>query len=141
MKLLIDTNVILDVLLKREPFYDSGAKLLNLAKQNDINLYVSASAITDIYYIANQTLKNKAEIKSLIVKLIKIVSIASVSEDEIRNALALPWKDFEDSVQYSVALLQEMDGIVTRNPNDYKKAEIEIWKPEELLLRWQFSSI
>lgn len=55
-------------------------------------------------------------------------------EDMIKNALELPWKDFEDSVQYSVALLQEMDGIVTRNPNDYKKAEIEIWTPEELLL-------
>lgn len=70
-------------------------------------------------------------------KLLKIVLIAGVSGDEIRNALALPWQDFEDSVQYSVALLQEMDGIVTRNPSDYKKAEMKIWKPEEFLLLWQ----
>lgn len=67
--------------------------------------------------------------------LLKIVSIAGVSEEVIKNALELPWKDFEDSVQYSVALLQEMEGIVTRNPNDYKESEINIWTPGELLLR------
>ena len=133
MKLLIDTNIILDVLLKREPFYNEGAKVLNLAKEDNINLYVSASAITDIYYIANQMLRDKAEVKNLLVKLLNIVSIASVTEDEIRNALMLSWKDFEDSVQYSVALLQEMDGIVTRNPNDYQEAEIKVWEPEDFL--------
>lgn len=131
MKFLIDTNIILDVLLKREPFYDSCANVLQLSKQDNIDLYVSASAITDIYYIANQTLRDKEKVKNLLAKLIKVVSIAGVSEDEIINALELSWKDFEDSVQYSVALLQEMDGIVTRNPNDYQDAEIKIWKPEE----------
>lgn len=131
MKFLIDTNVILDVLLKREPFYSSCVNVLHLSKQEDIDLYVSASAITDIFYIANQALKDKVEVKNLLAKLIKIISVAGVSEDEIINALELPWKDFEDSVQYSVALLQEMDGIVTRNPNDYQEAEIKIWAPEE----------
>lgn len=137
MKILIDTNVVLDVLLKREPFYHNGAKILNLSGRSDINLYVSASAITDIYYIANQTIRNREEVKRLLINLVKVISIASVSKDEIKNALLLLWSDFEDSVQYSVAILQEMDGIVTRNPNDYKEAEIEIWKPEELLLYLQ----
>lgn len=133
MKILIDTNIILDVLLKREPFYHSGTKILNLSKYENIELYVSASAITDIYYIANQTLRNKEKVKNMITKLTKIVSIAYVSEEEIKMALALSWNDFEDSVQYSVALLQEMNGVVTRNPTDYKEAEIIIWNPEDLL--------
>ena len=137
MRILVDTNVILDVLLRREPFYSNGAKVLNLSKKDGVELYISASAITDIYYIANQALKNKEDVKNLLMNLVKIVSIACVSEDEIKNALLLSWKDFEDSVQYSVALLQKMDGIVTRNTNDYKKAEMEIWTPEELLLRWE----
>lgn len=137
MKYLIDTNVVLDVLLKREPFYNSCASVLSLARRKEIMLYISASAITDIYYIANQAMRNKAEVKSLIVKLIKVVSVAGVSEEEIRKALALPWKDFEDSVQYSVALLQKMDGIITRNPKDYKEAEIKVWDPEEIVSRWQ----
>ena len=136
MKYLIDTNVILDVLLKREPFYKSCASVLTLARRKEIELSVSASAITDIYYIANQALRDRAEVKSLIVKLIKVVSVAGISEDEIQKALALPWKDFEDSVQYSVALLQKMDGIVTRNPKDYKEAEMKVWDPEEIVSWW-----
>lgn len=136
MKYLIDTNIILDVLLNRKPFCDNSAKVLNLSGQENIALYVTASSITDIYYIANQTLRNKEAVKELLVKLLKIVFIAGVSEEEIKNALELPWKDFEDSVQYSVALLQKMDGIITRNPSDYKKAEIKVWKPEDFLRLW-----
>ena len=66
-------------------------------------------------------------------ELLMVVSVASVSKQEIENAISLEWNDFEDSVQYSVAFVQEMEGIVTRNPNDYKEAKIKIWKPEELL--------
>ena len=62
-----------------------------------------------------------------------IVSVAAVSEWEIQNALNLAWGDFEDSVQYSVALLNEMDGIVTRNPSDYQEANMRIWLPEQAL--------
>lgn len=134
MKCLIDTNVILDVLLKREPFYNDSASVLTLSGQENITLYVTASSITDIYYIAYQTLRNKEKVKQMLRKLLKIVLIAGVSGDEIRNALTLSWRDFEDSVQYSVALMQEMDGIVTRNPSDYKEAEMKVWRPEEFLL-------
>ena len=122
--------------IRDRPFYKSCASVLTLARRKEIELYVSASAITDIYYIANQALRDRAEVKSLIVKLIKVVSVAGISEDEIQKALALPWKDFEDSVQYSVALLQKMDGIVTRNPKDYKEAEMKVWDPEEIVSWW-----
>ena len=98
MKYLIDTNIILDVLLGREPYYDDSAKVLNLSGKKNITLYVTASSITDIYYIANKTLRNKEEVKAQLIKLLKVVFIAGVSEDEIRNALALSWRDFEDSV-------------------------------------------
>ncbi len=62
-----------------------------------------------------------------------VVSIAAVTEQEIRNALGTEWKDFEDAVQYSVALLNEMEGLVTRNPRDYERADISIWSPEQVL--------
>lgn len=140
MKYLIDTNIILDVLLDRKPYYDNSAEVLNLSGKKGITLYVTASSITDIYYIANQTLRNKEEVKAMLIKLLKIVFVAGVSEEEIRNALALSWKDFEDSVQYSAALLQGMDGIVTRNPKDYKDAEMKVWSPEGFLRLWQNGS-
>lgn len=133
MKLLIDTNVVLDVLLRREPFFRTAAEVLNLTQRDDVREYVSASAITDIYYIANKQLKDRAAVRDLLERLLKIVSVAAVSEQEIRNALNLTWADFEDSVQYSVALLNEMDGIVTRNPSDYQEANMRIWLPEQVL--------
>lgn len=133
MKLLIDTNVVLDVLLRREPFSTAAAEVLNLTQRNDVREYVSASAITDIYYIANRQMKDRAAARELLKQLLKVVSVAAVSEQEIRNALSLAWTDFEDSVQYSVALLNEMDGIVTRNPSDYQEANIQIWLPEQVL--------
>ena len=133
MKLLIDTNVVLDVLLRREPFFKTAAEILNLTQRDDVREYVSASAITDIYYIANKQMKDRDTVRDLLKRLLMVVSVAAVSEREIQNALDLAWGDFEDSVQYSVALLNEMDGIVTRNPGDYQKTNMRIWLPEQAL--------
>ena len=133
MKLLIDTNVVLDVLLRREPFFRTAAEVLSLTQRDEVREYVSASAITDIYYIANKQMKDRDAVRDLLKRLLMIVSVAAVSEWEIQNALNLAWGDFEDSVQYSVALLNEMDGIVTRNPSDYQEANIRIWLPEQAL--------
>ena len=105
MKLLIDTNVVLDVLLRREPFFRTAAEVLNLTQRDEVREYVSASAITDIYYIANKQMKDRDAVRDLLKRLLMIVSVAAVSEREIQNALNLAWGDFEDSVQYSVALL------------------------------------
>ena len=110
MRILIDTNVILDVLLKRSPFYETAIEVLKLSARGDIQEFVSASAITDL-----------------------IVSVAGVSEEEIQKALELEWNDFEDSVQYSVAALNEMDGIITRNVKDYSSAEMQVWEPAQFL--------
>ena len=133
MKLLIDTNVVLDVLLRREPFFRTAAEVLNLTQRDEVREYVSASAITDIYYIANKQMKDRDAVRDLLKRLLMVVSVAAVSEREIQSALNLAWGDFEDSVQYSVALLNEMDGIVTRNPSDYQEANIQIWLPEQAL--------
>ena len=113
MRILIDTNVILDVLLKRSPFYETAIEVLKLSARDDIQEFVSASAITDIYYIAYKNLRDKAAVRELLKKL--------------------EWNDFEDSVQYSVAALNEMDGIITRNVKDYSSAEMQVWEPAQFL--------
>ena len=133
MKLLIDTNVILDVLLKREPFCDSARDVLAMSARQDVREYISASAVTDIYYIAHRQLKDRAAVRELLKRLLELVSVAGVSEREIRTALDLGWRDFEDSVQYAVALYETMDGIVTRNTEDYQGSNIKIWDPKSLL--------
>lgn len=137
MKLLIDTNILLDVLLKREPFYHKAVEVLELVQYDHVQEYVSAAAVTDIYYIACRYMKDKELVRQLLEKLIGIVSIAAVSEKEIKVALELTWNDFEESVQYAIALSNKMDGIVTRNPRDYKKADMKVWSPEQILQRFQ----
>ena len=86
MRILIDTNVILDVLLKRSPFYETAIEVLKLSTRDDIQEFVSASAITDIYYIAYKNLRDKAAVRELLKKLLLIVSVAGVSEEEIQKA-------------------------------------------------------
>ena len=137
MKILIDTNIVLDVMLKREPFYRLSLEVLSLAKRDDVEEYVSASAITDIYYLAYRQIRDKGSVKKLMKELLTVVSVASVSGQEIENALSLEWNDFEDSVQYAVALLNEMDGIVTRNQKDYNRADMKVWSPEQVLQKFQ----
>ena len=121
------------MLLKRSPFYEAAIEVLKLSVREDIQEFVSASAITDIYYIAYKNMRDKAVVRELLKKLLLIVSVAGVSEEEIQKALELGWKDFEDSVQYSVALLNEMNGLITRNVKDYSSSEIQVWEPNQFL--------
>lgn len=133
MKLLIDTNVVLDVLLRRESFYEESSKVLKLSSNKNIQEYVSASAITDIYYIAYRQLRDKKAVKELLQQLLQVIGIAAVSQDEIHKALEMKWNDFEDSVQYAVALSCNVDIIVSRNISDFQEKEIQVLTPTKLM--------
>ena len=134
MQILIDSNVILDYMLERKPFFEMAEKVLNLAeKEDDVIEFVSASAITDINYIAYRNLKNQDVVYTLIRKVLKIVKVSPVTDKEITNALNLDWKDFEDAVQYSVALSNGIDAIITRNMKGFSQAEVKICTPEEIM--------
>ena len=133
MDLLIDSNVILDYILEREPFFNMAEKVLNLSdNHNNITLNVSASAVTDINYIAYRNLKNQDLVYNLVKKVLSMVKIAAVSEKEIIDAINLNWKDFEDAVQYSVAASNDFDGIVTRNMQGFDNDAVKIFTPEEI---------
>lgn len=101
MTVLLDTNVVLDVLLKREPFLEKSALVLLLSEKKIIDGYVTASSITDIFFLTNATYKDKQKSMELLKKLLKTVNIASVTGEEIYRAVDLNWNDFEDAVQYS----------------------------------------
>ena len=133
MKLLIDTNVVLDILLRRGPYYDSAAKVVVLSEKGFINCYVSASAVTDIYYIAQRELKNKESIIDLLTKLFMTFRIVAVSEASIHEALGLRWDDFEDCVQYTSGKSINVDYIITRNIKDFAKSQITAMSPKEFL--------
>ena len=132
MKILVDANVALDVLLERHPFYITGAKILGLSK-GGIELFISASTVTDIYYIIRRELKSKETAVSLVKKLLETVDIATVSGSEIRRALDLDWGDFEDAVQYAAGESLAVDYIVTRNTSDFSSVSVPVITPDKLL--------
>lgn len=131
MKVLFDTNVILDLLLNRQPFCEMSAKVIDLSATKVIEGYVSASAITDIYYLAYKTIRDKNKVCSLLDRLLQIVSVAGVSETEILAAIKSDWNDFEDAVQYFAAQNIEVSYIVTRNKKDYLAGDIAVAEPQE----------
>jgi len=135
MKVLIDTNIALDVLLKRTPHYERSAKVLALSEKRKIDAYISASAVTDIYYITRKALKDKHATIDLLRKLVKIVNVAAVTSDTVHQALELEWGDFEDSLQYVTGESLLVEYVITRNPQDFEHGSISAIMPEEYLRR------
>ena len=133
MNVLLDTNVILDVLLKREPFFEKSALVLLLSEKKIIDGYVSASSITDIFFLTNATYKDKQKSMELLKNLLKTIDIASVTKEEIYRAVNLNWSDFEDSVQYSAGENIQADYIVTRDTKGYIDSAITIVTPADFL--------
>lgn len=135
MNVLIDTNIVLDVLLRREPYFEDGARICVLSERGYIYGYVSATAVTDIFYIVNKELKNKDIVMEMIKEILKTVHIAAVTESNIHEALDLKWDDFEDSVQYIAGQNILAEYIITRNPKDYADSQIKAILPGEFLSR------
>jgi len=137
MEVLIDTNVALDVILNNAGFVTNNRVILELAEQKRFIGYISASAITDIFYISQKRLGKKIARES-INHLLHIFSPATVTGDNIYQALNLEWEDFEDSVQYVIGESFSVDYIVTRNTKDFtadilSDASINIVTPEQFI--------
>ena len=96
MNVLIDTNVILDAMLSRSPFTETAQKLFIMAAEEKINAYVTASSITDIYYLLHRYLHDNERCRQEIFKLIKIFGILDVTGSDCEKALELPMADYED---------------------------------------------
>ena len=133
MNVLIDTNIALDVLLNRHPYSKTSMRVLVLSEKRRIRGFISASAITDIYYLTRKALQSKESAISLLKKLTETVSIASVDGNHIYEALNLNWNDFEDSIQYIVGKSANAEYIVTRDLQDFHCSDVKIVSPENFL--------
>jgi predicted nucleic acid-binding protein len=131
-RLFLDTNVILDLLGERIPFYDSIAKVATLADQEKITLVVSPLSFTTIDYVLNKFETSDSVLNKL--RKFKIIcEVCEVDEKTIEKGLNSGFKDFEDAVQYFTALHSNCSIIITRNGKDFKNATIPIMTAEEYL--------
>ena len=132
MKVLIDTNVIVDVALEREPFYAESDRILTLAEEAQIQGYVSASTFSALYYIIRRD-KGRDWTLEFLRQLATFCQVATVDNSVISIALTCNFKDFEDAIQYSTAVINLIDAIVTRNPRDFPVNIPRIVTPNQLI--------
>lgn len=134
MKVLIDTNIILDVLCKRPNLYEDSAKIFKLCEVKRISGVISALSIPNIVYILRKEL-DADKTKEILDTLMLIFSVADLKADDLKKAANMKFKDYEDAVQSACAARIKANYIVTRNIKDFSESKVTAIKPSELLER------
>jgi predicted nucleic acid-binding protein len=130
--LLVDTNIVLDLLAKRQPFYEYSAKLFSLADKSKIRLYISSITMLNVNFILSKEYSSK-DTKEILRKFRILVKIMPCNEKVIDLGLNSDFKDFEDSVQYFTAVENNLSYIITRNLTDFKDSKIPVMTAEEFV--------
>lgn len=125
--IFVNSDVILDVLLVREEFFDDSCAVFNLSQEEKISLYTSSSIILNVQYVG-QKLISKQKMSSTLYYLVEsFLEIINPSKTSVLNAYKSDFLDFEDAVQYYTAVeFGEINYIITRNTKDYKKTQTQI---------------
>ena len=132
MKVLIDTNIILDVLLDRAPFANEASAIWAACDAGQISGVLAATTLTDIFYIARRA-TNTATAQIAVGLCLATFAICAIDRAALERAASLPGADFEDNVQLACALNAGLDAIVTRNNRDFGAAPIPVLTPVALL--------
>ena len=132
MRVLVDTNVVLDVLLKRQPFFEDSAGVFGFAEQSKIEGLLCATTITTIDYLLQRSLTHAAARQTL-KKLLELFDIAPVNRAVLEEALKSRLSDFEDAVLEQAGRLAGAEVIVTRNQQDFRNSALKVLGPDELL--------
>ena len=132
MKVLFDTNIVLDLLLARQRFVVHAQRLFAEIEHNKITGYLCATTIMTVHYLLLKQLGTKNAVTH-ITKLLSLFEITSLSRTVIDTALKSSFRDFEDAVIHESARLSKVDAIVTRNVADFKQAQLPIYEPAALL--------
>ncbi len=135
MKIMCDTNVILDVLLEREPFAEDSYKILKLCEEHKIDGFVSVSSVTNIFYLVRKYTHSTELAYKAVGKLLEIVKVCSVKNNDILIAFQKKAKDFEDCLVATCAKSIHCDYIATRNKRDFEGFGISVLAPNEILLK------
>ena len=140
MKLLIDANILLDILQKREPHYKYSSIIWKLCETGKAEGYVSLLTFMNMVYILRKELTPE-KISDTYKALSLIFSFEDLTENDVRNAASMELKDFEDAVQIQTAQRVGADFIITRNVKDFMKSPISAFSPEELIQRIELENL
>ncbi len=132
MRALLDTNILLDVLGRREPHYEDAAHIWTLAETGKIEAFVSAISFTNIFYIVRK-FRDLRTAKQAVKWVRDVFHIAPCDETILHQAIDANWRDLEDAVQYFSAWRVEASCLISRNAGDFTKSDMDVLSPEEFL--------
>ena len=135
MRLLIDGNVLLDVLQKREPHFEDSSRIWKLCETDQVEGVVSALTFANLVYVMRKELSPEL-IEDVLKKLVLIFRFTELSTADMINAAGMRWDDFEDALQAATAERVHADRIITRNVRDFKKSRVAAYTPAEFLARF-----
>jgi len=124
-KILVDTNIVIDLLSKREKFYEAASKLFTLADKKEVELAVSSLTFANTYYLLSKELTTE-KAKEVLRKFKLLVKVLPMDDKIIALALNSEFNDFEDAIQYYTAIEDKYEIIVTRNLKDFKLSKIPV---------------
>jgi len=130
--IFLDTNIVLDLLAHRMPFYTEAAKLFSLADKKKIVVSVSALCLADINYILSKQIP-EMEVRKILRKFKVLVSVLPLDDKITDLALNSEFRDFEDAMQYFTAIENDQDLIITRNQPDFKESKIPVMTAGEFI--------
>ncbi len=132
MRVLLDTDVNLDLVLQRQPFFVEAKEIFVRLTNGDFEAYICDITILNISYITRKELSD-IQIRQAIAKLLQLVKISKVDTAILQKALTSPISDYEDAVQHESAIAENLDAIVTRNAKDFANATVKVYSPNEFL--------
>lgn len=135
MKIMCDTNIVLDVLLDQPPFVEYSARVLHLCENGTVEGYTTASCVTDIFYIVRKHLHSTEQGYHAIEKLLDILNVCDVTSGNVYEALARKAPDFEDCLVATCAKSIQCECIVSRDSKGFQNCGLPVLTPEEFLIR------
>ena len=133
MRALIDTCIVIDLLQKREPFFDDAHKVFLSLANRQYEGYISAKSVADIHYLMHHFLHDEAKSRKAVETLFNLFSVLDTTELDCKKAILSPVNDYEDAIMVETALRSGMDFIVTRNLKDYEKSSVQARLPADFL--------
>ena len=133
MRVLVDTCVIVDALQDRKPFSENAKIIFYAVTNKQLDGYISAKAITDIYYLTHRATHSEESTRQILKTLLGLFDILDTTAIDCRKALSSEITDYEDAVMCETAERCEVDCIVTRNEKDYRKSKVKVMSPGDLV--------
>lgn len=133
-KLFIDTNIVLDLLAKREGFFEAAKILFSRADKKELEIYISSLSFANTHYILSRIM-NEEEARKVLRKFKVLVTVLPMDDKIIELALSSDFKDFEDAIQYYTAIENNIKTIITRNLKDFKTSKISVMTAQDYLVR------